>query len=157
MKILIHILPYFFAFLFGVFDAAQTVRKDNPARSVFWVHTEADWDYIVRRYRDQVFRDSVLSGETKFDRFDLWYVGGNQFYSPPRFFWTSDFWHTMKNLWVLTISAIGLSCLGVGFYLGRDVIRLGWQKRHLLYLLYVFLYWAEGATFSFFYHTALVR
>jgi hypothetical protein len=105
---------------------------------------------------------------TEFTTFDLWYIGGNDFYSPPKYFWTSDFWHTMKNLWVLCISGIGISCLLVGYLLNDHIRRLGVTRetlrvyrRDLLrlspYGLYLLLYWLEGATFSFFYHVIFRR
>lgn len=157
MRVVIHILPILCAVLFGIFDAAQTVRKDFPAQSVFWKHSEQDWMYILEHHTDQSFRAEVLAGTTDFDRFDLWYVGGNEFYSPPKYFWTGDFWHAMKALWVLCISGVGLSCLGVGYLLGRDVANSGWKRRHLLYTAYVFLYWVEGGTFALFYHHLFLK
>ena len=157
MRVLIYILPLVFAVLFGIFDAAQTVRKDFPAQSVFWEHSEEDWKTIIERHRDPEFRQQVMNGQTMFDRFDLWYVGGNEFYSPPKYFWTGDFWHAMKALWVLCISGVGLSCLWVGFLLGRDVSASGWKRRHLFHGAYVLLYWVEGGTFALFYHHLFLK
>lgn len=150
-RIIVHLLPFFFAFLFGIFDAAQTARKDFPERTIFWDHSSEDWSHLLQRFRDPGFRDSVEAGMSKFTPFDLWYVGGNEFYHPVKYFWSSDFWHAMKNLWVLTISAIGVSCLGVGYFLRESVAAGGWKPRHLVYLSYGFLYWVEGATFAYFY------
>ncbi len=150
-RVAVHLLPFFFAFLFGVFDAAQTARKDYPDRTIFWDHSPEDWSTIIQHHRDPAFRDSVEAGLTVFTTFDLWYVGGNEFYSPVKYFWSSDFWHSMKNLWVLTISAIGLCCIGVGYFLRESVLAGGWKPKHLLYLSYVFLYWVEGGTFAYFY------
>ena len=157
MRVVIYILPVLFAVLFGIFDAAQTVRKDFPAQSVFWEHSEQDWAFITEHYRNGDFRAQVMRGATKFDRFDLWYVGGNEFYSPPKYFWTGDFWHAMKALWVLCISGIGLSCLWVGYLLGTEVTRSGWKRRHLAFGVYVFLYWVEGGTFALFYHHLFLK
>lgn len=163
MRILVYILPLLFTFLFGVFDAAQTARKDYPDKSIFWEHDSESWKVLTAKRTDLAFRDSVKAGLTEFTSFDLWYIGGNDFYKPPKYFWTSDFWHTMKNLWVLCISGIGVSCLMVGYLLNEDVRRLQISRktiraqwRDLLrlspYGLYLLLYWLEGATFSFFYH-----
>lgn len=91
MRVAAHILPLAFAVLFGIFDAAQTVRKDFPALSVFWVHSQEDGNFILEHHRDPEFRRQVIDGRTKFDRFDLWYVGGNEFYAPAKYFWTGDF------------------------------------------------------------------
>lgn len=110
-----------------------------------------------------MFRDSVRTGLTKFSTFDR-YIGGNEFYFPPKYFWTSDFWHTMKNLWVLCITGIGLSCILVGHLLNEKVRELRRESvtmpteqwkislRQSPFALYSLLYWLEGATFSFFYH-----
>ena len=156
----IYCLPFLFTVFFGVFDAAQTARKDYPAQSIFWNHGPDAWSEFSARRSDKSFRDSVKLGLTKFSTFDLWYIGGNEFYSPPKYFWTSDFWHTMKNLWVLCITGIGVSCIMVGYQLNEKMRRLQqypmerWRKALQLspFALYVLLYWIEGATFSFFYH-----
>lgn len=167
MRNIVFALPFFFTVLFGIFDAAQTARKDYPASSVFWVHSEKDWQLLRKSYRDETFRQEVREGKTIFDSFDLWYIGGNEFYSPARYFWTSDFWHFWKNMWVLCISAIGLSCIAVGMRLRDElnraaidpVYKSGWGHRMKLAAFgsYIFLYWVEGATFAFFYHRVFVR
>ncbi len=167
MKNVVFALPFLFTIVFGVFDAAQTARKDYPARSVFWVHSEDDWILLNESYRNEEFRQLVKDGGTIFDRFDLWYIGGNEFYAPAGYFWTSDFWHFCKNMWVLCISAIGISCMFVGMRLKEELIRgasdplykAGRSHRIKLSAFgsYLFLYWVEGATFAFFYHRVFLR
>ncbi|MBI2618599.1 MAG: hypothetical protein HYW57_00785 [Ignavibacteriales bacterium] len=167
MKNTVFFFPFLFTILFGIFDAAQTARKDYPSNSIFWAHSKEDWRLLSESYRDEEFRQKVRNGETKFDRFDLWYIGGNEFYSPARYFWTSDFWHFCKNMWVLCISGVGFSCILVGIRLKEELTRAsadptyktGWKHRLILlaYGSYIFLYWVEGATFAFFYHHVFPR
>lgn len=162
-RTMVYVAPFLFTMLFGVFDAAQTARKDYPEDSVFWAHSHEDWAELVMKRTKAGFRDSVENGLTKFTTFDLWYIGGNDYYFPPKYFWTSDFWHAMKNLWVLCISGISISCIMVGYLFNERIrwLRSVWTLRSdrwrifvrlTPFVLYVFLYWLEGATFSFFYH-----
>lgn len=87
MEILLYILPIFFTHLFGLFDGAQTARKDYP-----YTHNRI-WDYYEKM---------------KMYKYKRWYMGGNENY-PPGNPLKCDFWHFMKWCWTLCISAIAIS------------------------------------------------
>jgi len=86
------LIAFVFVFLAGLFDAAQTIRKDvsNEHSVPFgWMTTE--------KLRD-------------------WYIGGNDKYPPNfptlPFYYHADFWHTMKFGWIYSWSiALGFACL----------------------------------------------
>lgn len=63
----------------------------------------------------------------------------------------------MKALSVLCISGVEISCMGGGFFLGREVAAKGWKRRHLLYGLYAFLYWIEGGTSALIFNHLFIK
>jgi len=47
-RVAAHILPLAFAVLFGISDAAQTVRNDFPTHAVFWARSQEEGNFILR-------------------------------------------------------------------------------------------------------------
>ena len=86
MEFLAFILPFFFTHLLGLFDGAQTARKDYGYKN------NLIWNYIVKQGRD----------------YEAWYVGGNDKY-PAGNPLKCDFWHFMKFGWTFCLSMIALS------------------------------------------------
>lgn len=81
------LLAVLFVLFAGVFDAAQTAKKDYCYDSIF----------------------VKLLGDN--ERFMRWYVGGNDIYSP-NMPWTADWWHFCKFMWIYCWSiAVGFACM----------------------------------------------
>lgn len=102
------LLPVIFTVLLGLFDGAQTARKDYPFEN------NRIWNWIQNKGTDYI----------------LFYIGGNDKY-PPGNPSKCDFWHLMKWCWTLCISLIALS----SFLAGRIVeLPLAWAGLFFAFL-----------------------
>ena len=88
---MIYLLPIIFIHLFGLFDGAQTARKDYPYEN------NAIWNYLKK---------NVESAN--------WYIGGNHIYPPGNPF-KADIWHICKHCWTFCISGCALSIVLVTY------------------------------------------
>lgn len=141
MDLFLIVLPVLWIVLFGILDAAQTARKDYANMSIFWRHPKDYWDEFVFKAQGINWRTSVLKGNTIYTKFDLWYLGGNNWYPDPGLPWNCDFWHFCKNCWTYCIGLCAMSIVVVAI-----------QVPSYWLLLYGLLYGVEGLTFMFFYH-----
>jgi len=130
-NLLVVLLPILLTHLFGMFDGAQTVRKDAPEQSKFWTNKLTMTDYTME--------SSVYSPAEK------WFIGGNYKFPPGNPF-KCDFWHWCKWMWTLCISATVTTAVMAALILPRE-----WGYG---LLSYVFLYAVEGFTFTFYYSFA---
>lgn len=118
------LIAFFFIVLAGVFDAAQTSRKD-------------------------LFLSSPICNWLKSDKLKDWYIGGNEKYNPalPSIpflnFWSADFWHTMKFGWIYSYAA-AVATLGCTFF-------SGWFTFPAWIIIFIIAQGLEGETFRVFY------
>ena len=148
---LIYALPYVFTIMFGMFDGAQTVRKDAPDQAIFWKHESSFYDFYNASRREE-FRARVRNDSTVFTKRDLWYAGGNRWYPPHShaYLWrwrptehkVPDFWHQQKQFWTYCIGAVAITAAWSVHEEG------GFKPYHGCYLL---LNGVEGLTFNFSY------
>ena len=141
---LLGLAPVLFIILFGIFDGAQTVRKDAPHESIFWKH-DGGIEHLASVAYDQNTRYHV-------NAYDRWFIGGNKWYPPHKIFhikWPgkehqqADFWHSMKGWWTFCISGATVTAALAGSI-------IGWW----IFIPYIFLYGVEGLVFNFFYKYA---
>ena len=126
MNFLIILFPSLFLIFFGIFDGAQTARKDLYDKSTLY-------DYYKNKNGNDKFGHSYLE----------WYKGGNNIFTKPGNPLKCDFWHFCKNMWTYCISGFALSLI-------LSFLLLQYPYKFFL-LFYIFSYGIEGLTFMFFY------
>jgi len=120
---IIFIIAFLFIALAGLFDAAQTARRDL-------VHDSTLWEWM------------------RTDKEKAWYdaLGMNEIWNPslPSIpwlnWWNADFWHSCKFGWI-AMYACAIATLAAGYF---D----GWVSRVIVWLsAFVIAYGTEGNSF----------
>ena len=130
LYILLHIIPPFTSWLRGIYISAQTARKDYPSNSWIWLYKRikknketigtANLRYrsLLNIYDVNELRLNIMMGSSEaFDMWDLWYIGGNDYYPRPDRVLIdnhNDFWHRCRTIWASLITYTVLSSLFLG-------------------------------------------
>lgn len=109
--------------LAGIFDAAQTIRRDLSTNSTIY-----KW--------------------MKTNKLKDWYIGGNIKYNPsfpsfPPLWYQADFWHTMKWGWMLSYAAAFATLISSVFN--------GWIAVGVWFGVFILVQGVHGETFRIFY------
>jgi hypothetical protein len=157
-----------------MYNAFQTARTDYPQYNWFWLRKRslASWEILKKhainnKIRKEIKEDgfvysysptAVIPDINIFNANDLWYYGGNDYYSKPGNFFSheNDAWHRWKFMWVNLYSYIAISVMLLGLFYGILISQYNFTIWNIFGLSFMLLqvcclHWIQGATFRYFY------